>query len=210
MAIGDQVVTIGNALGSSGPHAVSSGTIEGLQQSITANDLTGGSENLSGLIQIAASLQPGDSGGPLVNASGQVIGMNTAASVSGRRVTQASGGYAITIDKALNVAQKIQTGTGSATVHVGDRPVLGIEVMANSGQAGATVDGVKAGGPAATAGIQRGASITAIDGAPVGTIDDLGTLLFTHSVGDKVQVTWNDAAGASHTATLQLIAGPPA
>ena len=211
LSVGDQIVTIGNALGSDGPHAVSSGTIEALDQSITANDLTGGSEELSGLIQIDATLQPGDSGGPLVNASGHVIGMNTAATVSGRRAAVTTGGYAIAIDKALAIAQKIESGQSSATVHVGDRGILGIEITSSRriSQSGATVSGVTAGGPAAAAGITRGSIITAIGGSTIGSADEVGAVLFSNSPGDKVSVTWTDPAGASHTQTIQLVAGPP-
>jgi S1-C subfamily serine protease len=212
LAVGDRVVAIGNALGSSGPHAVSTGGIDALDQAITVDDPTGGSQDLSGLIQLDAGLQPGDSGGPLVNSAGQVIGMDTAASAGRRRVSVSSVGYAIPIAKALDVARQIQTGTSSATVHVGDRAVLGIQVSdANSltGQ-GATVVAVTSGSPAAGAGMQGGARITAIGSTTIGTVDDLGHALFTQNPGDHVQVTWTDTAGTSHTATVQLIAGPPA
>jgi S1-C subfamily serine protease len=164
------------------------------------------------LIEIGATLQPGDSGGPLVSSSGQVIGINTAASVSGRRVTSSTDGFAIPIDRALAIAQQIETGESSATVHIGDRAVLGVEVISSRSftQAGATVDGVNAGSPAANAGMEPGSVITAIDAAAIGSIADLETALFPHSPGDSVGVTWTDAAGTSHTETVQLIAGPPA
>ena len=212
LAVGDRVVAIGNALGSSGPHAVSTGGIDALNQAITVDDPTGSSQDLSGLIQLDAGLQPGDSGGPLVNSAGQVIGMDTAASAGRRRVSVSRVGYAIPIAKALDVAKQIQAGKSSGKVHVGDRAVLGIQVTdSNSltGQ-GATVVAVTSGSPAAGAGMQRGATITAIGTTTIGTVDELGTALFTQNPGDKVQVTWTDAAGTSHTATLQLIAGPPA
>ena len=212
LAVGDQVVTIGNALGSSGPHAVSTGRIDALDQAITVADVTGTSQDLSGLIQLDAPLQPGDSGGPLVNSAGKVIGMDTAASAGRRRITTSTVGYAIPIAKALDVARQIQAGKSSGTVHIGDRAVLGIQVtQANSfsGQ-GVTVVAVSAGSPAAAASMQRGATITAIGATTISSVDDLGNALFSHTPGDSVQVTWNDTAGTSHTATVKLIAGPPA
>lgn len=207
---GDKVVTIGNALGSSGPHAVSSGTIKALDQAITANDLTGDSESLSGLIETNASLQPGDSGGPLVNASGQVIGINTAASLN-RRGSSSAEGYAIPIAKALAVAQQIQDGKDSSTVHVGDRAILGIEITAGRSvaQSGVRVTAVTSSGPAAKAGMERGSTITDIDGTAITAIEDLEKVLFQRHVGDSVTVTWVDASGAAHTATIEMIAGPP-
>src|SRR5439155_15412113 len=83
--VGDPIVALGNAGGVGGaPHTVS-GTVQALNQTITATDLDGSHpETLSGLIQIDAPLEPGDSGGPLVNRSGQVIGIDTAASATRR------------------------------------------------------------------------------------------------------------------------------
>ena len=79
--VGDNVVGLGNAGGADGTPSVAAGTVTALNQSITASDEgSGSSEQLSGLIQTNANIQPGDSGGPLVNSYGQVIGMDTAAS----------------------------------------------------------------------------------------------------------------------------------
>ncbi|QRP49121.1 S1C family serine protease [Amycolatopsis sp. FDAARGOS 1241] len=80
---GDAVVGIGNAGGAGGTPAVAAGKVTALNQSITASDeSSSSSEQLSGLIQVDADIQSGDSGGPLVNASGQVVGVDTAASQS--------------------------------------------------------------------------------------------------------------------------------
>ena len=80
-AVGQAVVGVGNAGGTGGTPSAAGGSITALGQSITASDNGGGnSENLTGLIETNAGIQPGDSGGSLVNTSGQVIGMDTAAS----------------------------------------------------------------------------------------------------------------------------------
>jgi S1-C subfamily serine protease len=77
---GSQVVALGNAGGKGGTPSVAAGSVTGLNQSITASDEgSASSENLTGMIETNANIQPGDSGGPLVNASGQVIGIDTAA-----------------------------------------------------------------------------------------------------------------------------------
>ena len=212
VAVGDRVVAIGNALGSDGPHAVSTGAVEALDQTITANDLTGDSESLSGLIQTDASIQPGDSGGPLVGTDGRVIGINAAASVGNRRGGSSTAEFAIPIATAMEIAQQIQNGQGSPTVHIGDRAILGVKITSGGSldQSGVRVASVTADGPAVGAGIEAGATITAIDQATIGSIDDLDAALFPHSPGDQVEVTWTDAAGTSHTATVQLAVGPPA
>ena len=78
---GEQVVALGNAGGKGGTPSVAAGTITALNQSITASDDDGSSsEQLSGMLETNANIQPGDSGGPLVNTAGQVIGIDTAAS----------------------------------------------------------------------------------------------------------------------------------
>jgi S1-C subfamily serine protease len=51
------------------------------------------------------------------------------------------------------------------------------------------------------------AVITAVDGKPVGSPESLGPLLHSHTPGESAQVTWVDQSG-SHTATVQLTAGP--
>src|SRR6266702_6812290 len=110
---GDAVTALGNAGGKGGTPSVATGTVTALNQGITASDEGSGvnSEQLTGLIETNADIQPGDSGGALVNSYGQVIGMNTAAS-SGTQFQSASGqsaaqAYAIPIDHAETIAQQI-------------------------------------------------------------------------------------------------------
>src|SRR5205807_6070151 len=98
------------------------------------------SEQLTGLIETNADIQPGDSGGALVNSYGQVIGMNTAAS-SGTQFQSASSqsavqAYAIPIDNAESIARQIEAGQGSSTVHIGATAFLGIESDGSSSGSG--------------------------------------------------------------------------
>ena len=130
---GDSVTALGNAGGKGGTPSVATGTVTALNQGITASDDGSGanSEQLTGLIETNADIQPGDSGGALVNSYGQVIGMNTAAS-SGTQFQSESGqsavqAYAIPIDKAESVAKQIEGGQDSSTVHIGATAFLGIE-----------------------------------------------------------------------------------
>ena len=130
---GDSVTALGNAGGKGGTPSVATGTVTALNQGITASDDGSGanSEQLTGLIETNADIQPGDSGGALVNSYGQVIGMNTAAS-SGTQFQSESGqsavqAYAIPIDKAESIAKQIEGGQDSSTVHIGATAFLGIE-----------------------------------------------------------------------------------
>jgi len=130
---GDGVTALGNAGGKGGTPSVATGRVTSLNQSITASDEGSGvnAEQLTGLIETNADIQPGDSGGALVNSYGQVIGMDTAAS-SGAQVQSDSGqaavqAYAIPIDNAEAIAHQIEAGQGSSTVHIGATAFLGIE-----------------------------------------------------------------------------------
>jgi S1-C subfamily serine protease len=91
--VGQSVVALGNAGGAGGQPSVAGGSITALNQAITASDggSGGNSENLTGLIETNANIQPGDSGGALSDVKGHVIGINTAASTGGvvGSVTQA-------------------------------------------------------------------------------------------------------------------------
>jgi S1-C subfamily serine protease len=205
LEVGDRVVAIGNALGAPGAHAVSEGTVDALDQTISAGDVTGSAERLDGLIRVDATLRPGDSGGPLVNSAGHVVGMNTAASVGRRRTMGSNVGFAIPIDDALAIARQIQTGQGSATVHIGDRAVLGVRITeTNSLATGVTVVDVEDDSPADGAGISSGDVITTVDGVRISSLDDVRAALHPHQPGDRVRVTWTDTAGTTHAATVQL------
>jgi S1-C subfamily serine protease len=139
---GDAVTALGNAGGKGGTPSVATGAVTALNQSITASDEGSGanSEQLSGLIETNADIQPGDSGGALVDAYGQVIGMNTAAS-SGTQFQSESGqsaaqAYAIPIDNAETIADQIEAGQGSSTVHIGATAFLGIQSGGSSSGSG--------------------------------------------------------------------------
>jgi S1-C subfamily serine protease len=213
--VGDQVLGVGNALGRGGEPTVATGSITGLDRTITAHDPNGSSERLSGMLQTDAKIQPGDSGGALIDAENQVVGMITAGSSdTTMSVTSRTVGFAIPIDTALAVVDQIHNG-GGGTVLMGQRGYLGVGVRpldpttaAQLGVSqGALVVGLEAGGPAEQAGMTAPAVIEAIDGQTVTSADSLGPLLHSHTPGETAQVTWVDASGR-HTASVQLIAGP--
>jgi S1-C subfamily serine protease len=127
--LGDGVVAIGNADGTGGA-AVVTGSITGLNQTITASDQgsANGSETLHGMLQTNADIIPGDSGGPLANASGQVIGMNTAAASGSFGDTEPNVGFAIPINRAMSVARQIISGKGSSSIQIGLTGFMGVLV----------------------------------------------------------------------------------
>jgi S1-C subfamily serine protease len=211
MKVGDAVTAVGNAGGDGGAPSAVNGVITDLDQTITATDSSGGNaEQLTGLIQMNALLQPGDSGGPLYNAAGEVIGMNTAASANRRfRTNTGTEAYAIPLANALTIVHQIESGKASDTVTIGIPGFLGVGVD-NLNGGGALITDVVADTPADHTGLVAGDIITAVDGRAIDSPDTLTSVLHTHHPGDSVSVTWSDQNGNSHTAQVTLASGPVA
>ncbi len=227
--VGQAVVAIGNAGGTGGTPSAAGGSITALNQTITASDqLDGTSESLSNLIETNANVQSGDSGGPLVDTSGRVIGMDTAAAAgySLQSVTgSASQAYAIPINDAISIANQIESGRESSTVHIGSTAFLGVLISSSSSpfsgfggynygsgssSAGAVVGNGISGGAADRAGLSSGDVITSIDGQTVTSPDSLSKIIATDHPGQQISITWTGTDGTTHTATAILQSGPPA
>jgi S1-C subfamily serine protease len=219
VTVGNEVVAIGNAGGQNGTPSVATGQVTGLNQSITASDASSGTaEQLTGLIRTNAGIQAGDSGGPLLNSSGQVIGIDTAASSGAFQLNSATAtqAFAIPINEALSIARQIEAGTTSATVHIGATAFLGVEIVSASQQlgnpagAGAAVAGVQPGSAAEGAGLTAGDVITAVGSHTISSASDVRSALNGYHPGDRIRITWTDQAGQSHSATVVLGSGPAA
>lgn len=219
------VVAIGNAGGVGGTPSYAPGAVVATNQSLTASDPSNltGSEQLTGMIQVIADIQPGDSGGPLVNTKGEVIGMNTAGSSNGSNYgfsssySSSTQGYAIPINTALAVVRTIQSGTSTTSVHVGETPIIGIEISPTvSGYdnfGGPTVSGVQiaglaAGTPAASSGLVAGDVITAINATRVANPTQLSAAVQKLAPGDSVKVSYTTVGGTSSSVNITLVAGP--
>jgi S1-C subfamily serine protease len=221
VSIGDPVVAVGNAGGRGGTPSVAAGSVVALNQAITATDDNGANaERLTDLIQVDAGIESGDSGGPLANKAGEVIGMNSAAEVSGTRFrADSTSGYAITIDKATSIAQQIVSGKASSTIHLGLPAFLGVQ-MAPEGTGtgrnrttvpatnGALIQGVESGTPAADIGLAAGDTITTVNGQAIASSSALTTALRATHPGDQVSIGWIDQSGAQHTAKATMTTGP--
>ena len=233
--VGQSVVATGNAGGDGGEPSVVTGTVTALDQDITASAGEGtDAEQLTGLIETNAAVVAGDSGGALATAAGKVIGMNTAAAVSNGtdRMTNASTAteaqsYAIPIATALSIANRIETGQASSTIHIGSHGFLGIALADESASAGTgygqfggyagqdpfgdsgttsgvTVGGIVSSGPAEAAGLQAGDVITSVDGTAVDSATTLNSIMAATKPGQKVTVNWTDTSGQAQTATVTL------
>ncbi|MCL1869864.1 MAG: S1C family serine protease [Promicromonosporaceae bacterium] len=205
--VGSAVTAVGDA-GGTGTLTAATGTVTALDQTITTqSELATVGESLHGLIEVSADVIPGDSGGPLLDAAGRVVGIDTAASSGSVDVT----GYAIPLTTALTIAGSIESGTASSTVTIGYPAFLGVQIASQyTGVGGAVVAGAIDGTPAQAAGITAGSTITAVDGTPVTSASGLTAALAGHKPGDRVSITWDDASGQQHSATVTLAQGPAA
>jgi len=226
VSVGTQVVGIGNAGGTGGTPSYAGGTVTGTGQSITAaDDLSGTSERLTGMIETNANIQAGDSGGPLVNTAGRVIGMNTAGSQNSQFTSQQAGAaFAIPINVATGIATQILDGHSTGSVHVGPTAFLGVQIgqstsgpsgFGNGGTpasgSGAPIAGVVSGGPAAKAGLAAGDVITSVDGHPVTSQSSLRHVMVNDvTPGQSVTVGYTASSGQQHSVTVVLGTGPPA
>ncbi|MFZ0768179.1 MAG: trypsin-like peptidase domain-containing protein, partial [Acidimicrobiales bacterium] len=218
------VVGIGNAGGVGGTPSYAAGKVLALNQTITASDEENpaGAEQLTGMIETNADIQPGDSGGPLVNSAGKVIGMDTAGSESeggfgyistSPSTTQA---YSIPINTALAIVKSIKNGTTSANVHIGKTAFLGVEVGVPASNApsgtpnasGVPIDATIPNTPAGNSALVEGDLITSLDGQSVTTTSDIAKILQTLRPGDTVQVGYLNLNGVASTLTLTLASGP--
>jgi S1-C subfamily serine protease len=222
--INDGVVGVGNAGGRGGTPSYAGGRILALNQSINAaSEADGTSEQLTGLFETNAQIQPGDSGGPLVNSSGKVIGIDAAAS-AGFSFQQggaaATDGFAIPIATALDISKTVLSGQSSTTVHVGPTAFLGVGVApqrSSSGfgggiagtPSGAQIASVVSGSPASSAHLAVGDTIISIGGHTVASSSALTTVMTSEKPGASVRVVYIDQSGNQKSTSVRLAQGPP-
>jgi S1-C subfamily serine protease len=203
LGVGDSVTAVGDAGGSSSTFSQADGKVIATGRQITTHSEDGhASEKLNGLIEISSDVISGDSGGATYDDQGEVAGMTTAASSGTSNVV----GYAIPIAKVQRIADDLEHGIVNARYEYGAPAFLGVGLDGN----GTTVGGVYPGTPAASAGISPGDTVTRIDDTRVTSADALRSAIEAHSPGDQVRVTWTDASGVTHFATVTLMAGPVA
>ena len=185
--VGDPVVAIGNALGLGGTPSTTAGIVSALGRELVAEN----GEHLQDLIQTDAAIYPGNSGGPLVNASGQVIGVNTAIARGPEGVGTENLGFALPIDQLKPLIEELKHGAflGVRTSDIGDVQPAIIERFGITTDHGALVVEVLTASGAEDAGLQVGDVITAIDGHEVNTAADVGEVITGGEPGDKVEIT---------------------
>ncbi|TAJ23616.1 MAG: trypsin-like serine protease [Planctomycetota bacterium] len=156
---GERVIAIGNPLGRS--QTVSAGIVSGLHREVTLQTETGTLLRFTNLIQTDASINPGNSGGPLLNVNGDLIGINTAMERSAENI-----GFAIPVDRVKQVLEEALLSPSRARAWLGGDFQLGSLAFAE----------LVPGGPAASAGIENGDRLVAINGRDVASDEDFRLL----------------------------------
>ncbi|GII63792.1 hypothetical protein Skr01_38770 [Sphaerisporangium krabiense] len=217
LRVGDAVLAIGSPLGLEG--SVTAGIVSALDRTLTVGGESQQQQQLppgwgggfgrqqqqsqdsgttiGGAIQTDAAINPGNSGGALVNASGQVVGINSAIATNGGD-GNIGVGFAIPINTASQVADQIIK-TGKAT-----HAYLGVNLADATGDAqGAVIGSVQQGSPAEQAGLKAGDVITKLDGKPVSGAETVVGAVRGYRPGTKVTVTYA-RNGATATVTVTL------
>ena len=207
LAVGQQVVAIGNALGYG--QSVTSGWISALNRTISTDDGT----NSTGLIQTDAAINPGNSGGALLNMKGELIGINSAkyadSAVEGM-------GYAIPISKAKPILEELMNRETREKVDSSKKGYLGVSLASLTTEAiemynmptGAFVRSVEDDSPAQEAGICKGDLIVKFDGQKVSDGDDLLDKLQYYKSGEKIEAVIARATNGEYEEnTIELTLG---
>jgi Do/DeqQ family serine protease len=182
LRVGDAVLAIGNPFGVG--QTVTSGIVSALGR-------TGlGINTFENFIQTDAAINPGNSGGALIDASGNLVGINTA--IFSRTGGSMGIGFAIPTSTAKMVLDQIVK-TGAVT-----RGWIGVEVqeitppIAESFKLGSTrgalIAGVLRGGPADKAGVKPGDVLTEVEGRPVADPTSMLNLIAALAPGKPASV----------------------
>ncbi|WP_309050829.1 trypsin-like peptidase domain-containing protein [Streptomyces sp.] len=208
VAVGDSTIAIGAPFGLS--NTVTTGIISAKNRPVASGDGSGGGNSYMSALQTDASINPGNSGGPLLDASGAVIGINSAIQSTGSGFGQSQAGsiglgFAIPVNQARNVAEQlIKSGEPvypviGATVNMAGR---GDGAMIAAQGSGGSAP-VTPGGPAAKAGLKPGDVITGFGGRTIDSGPTLISEIWTHKPGDSVEITYErDGKPAKTTVTL--------
>ena len=199
--VGDPVIAIGSPF--SLPETTTTGVVSAVGRSIQApNKFT-----IPGAIQTDAAINPGNSGGPLLDASGRVLGLVD--QINTNTGTSSGVGFAVPSNTAARVANGFIGGHPVKHAYVG----VSLDPTSSGGARVSTQPDaqgnapVRSGSPAASAGIQPGDLITAINGKSISSTDDFITTVDGYSPGDTITITVN-RGGQTKTFKLTLGSRP--
>jgi len=184
LRVGQLVVAIGNPFGFQ--CTVTAGVVSALGRSLRARS----GRLIDSVIQTDAALNPGNSGGPLVTSDGTVVGINTAIIAMAQGIC-----FSISANTVEFVAARLIRDGRVRRCYIGiagqnvplPRRVVRFHELAR--ESGVCVQSTAPDGAAREAGILSGDIIVAVDGLPVGDVDDMHRLMTEERVGIAVPVT---------------------
>lgn len=196
IAVGQQVVAIGNALGEG--QSVTNGIISALDRSITVNNVT-----FSGLIMTNAAINSGNSGGALLNASGKVIAINFAKTSSDGVEGMA---YSIPVSNVKELISSLMSKQIRQKVDSDNAGYLGIAAIDITSTyasmygypQGIMVRTVASGSAAEKAGLSAYDIIVGFDDQSISTMSGLQSLLQYYSAGETVKVDYYHLEGSEY------------
>jgi len=207
--VGQVAVAIGNPFGLE--NTMTAGIVSALGRTLPStatNTNNGPSFTIPDIIQTDASINPGNSGGPLVDDQGGLIGVNAA--IDSNSNSNSGVGFAIPATIVSRVIPELITNGKYEHPYLGISgtsitPDIATAMKLNATQRGTLVEEITVGGPADKAGLKGsdqqtmidgqnvpvgGDVITAIDGSPIKTMDDLIAYLADHTdINQKVTLT---------------------
>ncbi len=202
LEVGDLALAIGN------PFGVGQTVTQGIVSALARTQV--GISDFGFFIQTDAAINPGNSGGALIDMNSRLVGINSAIySKSGGSIGI---GFAIPVNMVKVVIATAKS--GGTQVH---RPWIGAnfqivsreiaESLSMDRPTGALVSDVKAGGPAADAGLKRGDVVLTIDGQAVDDPESLGYRMATKPLNSSVAL--GVARGGKNVSLpMKLVAAP--
>lgn len=188
LRVGQEVITMGNALNLAGGPTVTKGVVSAVNREVNEGEVF-----IADAIQTDAAINPGNSGGPLVTADGRVVGITTAI-LRGQGGVAESIGLAVSMDLAKPVVDRLiadgfvnrgYIGIGTAAVSRAHENNCSVEAGS-----GVLVTNVQADTPAARGGFEDCDVITEIENSSVENITDLYRVLLEYGPGDTVDVSY--------------------
>jgi serine protease Do len=179
LEVGDWVIAIGNPFGLG--HTVTTGIISGKDRVI-------GHGPYDDFLQTDASINPGNSGGPLFDASGNVVGINTAIVAGGTGI-----GFAVPVNMAKQMLPQLRksgkVSRGWLGVGIQDLTEELAENFGAKGKRGVLISQVFQGSPADKAGLKTGDVVLAVNGRRVKETRHLSRRIAALSPGSKAKLS---------------------
>lgn len=176
LSVGQTAIAIGSPFDLT--RTVTAGIISALNR-----PLENQGSGFTSMIQTDAPINPGNSGGPLANRLGEVIGINTAIRTDGVSNSNVGVGFAVPIDTAHRVAERIVAGESL------EPGFLGVgRGQSAIGEVGVVIEDITAGSGAEDAGLQSGDRVLTVNGAPVTDFIELAGLISNNFPGDQIEL----------------------